>query len=197
MKLTAARDRQKAQPAPPRFGIRRSTTVNPLAIAAVSAACGMTVGALLAYFVDPKSGRRRRHTARDRATSRVRRGERRAAARARRTRSHAVGVARRTFNAARPRRREPFDDVTLARKVESELYRRARVPKGHISINAEDGFVFLRGVMDRQDDIERVEIATRQIKGVRDVENLIHLPGTPAPPSHPKSERLRSGNASR
>jgi hypothetical protein len=197
MKLTAARDRDKAQPTPPRFGIRRSMTVSPLAIAAASAACGMTLGALLAYFVDPKSGRRRRHTARDRATSRVRRGERRAAARARRTRSHAVGVARRTFNAARPRRREPVDDVTLARKVESELYRRARVPKGHISINAEDGFVFLRGVMDRQDDIERVEIATRQIKGVRDVENLIHLPGTPAPPSHPKSERLRSGNASR
>jgi hypothetical protein len=196
MLLTAARDRHKARPTPPRFGIRRSTAVNPLAIAA-AAACGMTVGALLAYFLDPKAGRRRRHTARDRATSRLRRGERRAAVRARRARSHAVGIARRTLNAARARHREPFDDVTLARKVESELYRRARVPKGHISINAEDGFVFLRGVMDRQDDIERVELATRQIKGVRDVENLIHLPGTPAPPSHPKSERLRSGNASR
>jgi hypothetical protein len=182
MLLTATRD-------------RRSTAVNPLAIA-TAAACGLTVGALLTYFLDPKAGRRRRHTARDRATSRVRRGERSAAARARRARSHGFGIARRTLNAARPRRREPFDDVTLARKVESEIYRRARVPKGHISINAEDGFVFLRGVMDRQDDIERVELATRQIKGVRDVENLIHLPGTPAPPSHPKSERPRSGNAS-
>ena len=197
MLLTAARDRHKARPTPPRFGIRRSTAVNPLAIAAAAAACGMTAGALLAYFLDPKSGRRRRHTARDRATSRLRRGGRRVAARARRAQSHAVGIARRTRNAARPRHREPFDDVTLARKVESELYRRARVPKGHISINAEDGFVFLRGVMDRQDDIERVERATRQIEGVRDVENLIHLPGTPAPPSHPKSERLRSSNASR
>jgi hypothetical protein len=194
MLLTAARDRHKARPTPPRFGIRRPTAVNPLAIAA---ACGMTAGALLAYFLDPKAGRRRRHTARDRATSRLRRGERRAAARARRARSHTVGIARRTLNAARPRHHEPFDDVTLARKVESELYRRARVPKGRISINAEDGFVFLRGVMDRQDDIERVELATRQIEGVRDVENLIHLPGTPAPPSHPKSERLRSRNASR
>jgi hypothetical protein len=197
MLLTAARDRHKARATPPRFGLGRSAAVNPLAIAAAAAVCGMTVGALLAYFLDPKAGRRRRHTARDRATSRLRRGERRAAARARRARSHAVGVARRTLNAAHPRHREPFDDVTLARKVESELCRRARVPKGHISINAEDGFVFLRGVMDRQDDIERVEFATRQIEGVRDVENLIHLPGTPAPPSHPKSERLRSGNASR
>ena len=199
MLLTAPRVRLSAPLTPTRFRPRRgrSTDVSPLAIGATAATCGMTLGALLAYFLDPKAGRRRRHSARDRAMSRVRRGERRAAARARRAESHAVGIARRTLNAARPRHREPFDDVTLARKVESELYRRARVPKGHISINAEDGFVFLRGVMDRQEDIERIEIATRQIEGVREVENLIHLPGTPAPASQPKSERLRSGNASR
>jgi hypothetical protein len=198
MLLTAPRVRLSAPPSPTRLGLRRgrSTAVNPFAVAAVAAACGMTLGALLAYFLDPKAGRRRRHTARDGAMSRVRRGERRATARARRAEAHAVGIARRTLNAARPRDREPFDDVTLARKVESELYRRARVPKGHISINAEDGFVFLRGVMDRQEDIERIEVATRQIAGVREVENLIHLPGTPAPASRPKSERARSGNGS-
>ena len=156
----------------------------------------MTLGALLAYFFDPKAGRRRRHTARDRTMSRARRGERRAAVRARRAESHAVGIARRTINAARSRNREPFDDVTLARKVESELYRRARVPKGHISINVEDGFVFLRGVMDRQEDIARIEVAARQIEGVREMENLIHLPGPPALPSHPKSERVRANDAS-
>ena len=199
MLFTAPRDRLKLRPTRTRFGHRRSAAVNPLAIAAAAAAaaCGMTVGALLAYLFDPKAGRRRRHSARDRAMSRARDGERRAAARARRAESHAVGIARRTLNAARPRHREPFDDVTLARKVESEVYRRARVPKGHISINAEDGFVFLRGIMDRHEDIERIEVATRQIEGVREVENLIHLPGTPAPASKPKSERLRSSNSSR
>jgi hypothetical protein len=199
MLLTARRVRSSAPPLPTRFGLRRgrSADVSPLAIAAAAAACGMTWGALLAYFLDPKAGRRRRHTARDRAMSRARRGERRAAARARRAESHAIGIARRTFNAARRRHREPVDDVTLARKVESELYRRARVPKGHISINAEDACVFLRGVMERQEDIERIEVATRQIDGVREVENLIHLPGTPAPASRPKSERERSSNGSR
>jgi BON domain len=197
MQFTAPHVGLKTRTTPPRFGLRRSAAVNPLAMAAAAATCGLTAGALLAYFLDPKAGRRRRHTARDRAMSRVRHGERRAAARARRAESHTVGIARRTLNAARPRNREPYDDVTLARKVESELYRRARVPKGHISINAEDGFVFLRGVMDRQEDIERIELATRQIEGVRDVENLVHLPGTPAPPSHPKSERSRASNASR
>jgi osmotically-inducible protein OsmY len=163
-------------------------------MAGAAAGCGIALGALLGYFLDRTAGRRRRHTARDRTLSRLRRGERRAAMRARRTESHAVGVARRTVNAARRGQREPLDDVTLAHKVESELYRRARVPKGQISINAEDGFVFLRGVMDRQEDIARVGAATRQIDGVREVENLIHLPGTPAPASRPKSERGRDGS---
>jgi osmotically-inducible protein OsmY len=170
--------------------------VNPLAIA-VAAGCGVALGALIGYFVDPRAGRRRRHTARDRAMSRVRRGERRAVVRVRRTESHALGIARRTVNAARRGRREPVDDITLARKVESELYRRARVPKGRISINAEDGVVFLRGVMDRQDDIDRTTAAARKIAGVRAVENLIHLPGTGAPASRPKSERAHAQNASR
>jgi hypothetical protein len=199
MTLRSPRIILSGPPARARSGIRRGRAVvaNPLAVAAAAATCGIALGAFLAYFLDPKGGRRRRHTARDRALSRLRRGERRAAGRARRAESHAVGIAQRTFNAARRRRREPFDDVALTRKVESELYRRARVPKGHISINAEDGFVFLRGVLERQEDIERIEAATRQIAGVREVENLIHLPGTPAPASRPKSERARSSNGSR
>jgi len=63
-------------------------------------------------------GCRRRHRARDRALSRLRRGERRAIVRARRAESHAVGIARRTVNARR-RAEEPSDDLTLAQKVES------------------------------------------------------------------------------
>ncbi|MGH2945217.1 MAG: BON domain-containing protein [Solirubrobacteraceae bacterium] len=163
-----------------------------LSMAVAAAACGIALGLLLGYFLDPKAGRRRRHSARDRAVSRIRRGERRAVVRARRAESHAVGIARRTVNAGR-RDREPIDDVTLTHKVESELYRRAGVPKGSISINAEGGVVFLRGIMDRQEDIERMEAATRKIAGVREVENLVHMPGTPAPASRPKLERERSG----
>jgi hypothetical protein len=173
-----------------RSGIRRERP-GPLSMAAGTAVCGIAFGALLEYFLDPKAGRRRRHSARDRAMSRMRRGERQAAMRARRAESHAVGIARRTFNARR--RREPLDDVTLAHKVESELYRRTGVAKGHVSINAEDGVVFLRGVVNRQEDIERIEAATRRIAGVREVENLLHMPGTPTPASRPKLEREHSG----
>jgi hypothetical protein len=198
MQVTASRIRLNVPPSRSRFRSGRGRSLAGISFAiAIAAVCGMALGAVIGYFLDPRAGRRRRHTARDRAMSRVRRGERRAAMRVRRTESHALGIARRTVNAARRGRREPVDDITLARKVESELYRRARVPKGRISINAEDGVVFLRGVMDRQDDIERTAAAAQKIGGVRAVENLIHLPGTGAPASRPKSERAHSQNASR
>ena len=161
-------------------------------IVAVATVGGLAAGALLEYFLDPKAGRRRRHTARDRMLARMRRGERRALVRARRAESHTVGVARRTINARR-RAEEPPDDLTLAQRVESQLFRRAGAPKGQVSVNAEEGVVFLRGVMEREEQIERLGDEARRIAGVRAVENLVHPPGTPAPASRSKLERQRSG----
>jgi osmotically-inducible protein OsmY len=82
--------------------------------------------------------------------------------------------------------------VALAHKVESEVFRRAGVPKGQIDVNAEAGVVFLRGVVERQEDIDRLQEFTSGIAGVRGVENLLHLPGTPAPASRPKLVRERA-----
>ena len=196
--IFARRMRLAARSTRPRFALlrryaRAAPARTPATSPAAAAAGGIALGAILAYFLDPRAGRRRRHATRDRALSRVRRGERRAVGRARRAESHAVGIARRTFNPRRFRRGEPLDDVTLARKVESELSRRAGVPKGQVVVNAEDGVVFLRGVIEPQEDIERLETATWRIEGVRGVENLLHPPGTPAPASRPKLERQRSG----
>src|SRR5688572_12375374 len=153
MLLSAPRKRPivapaRARSAPQRRGRRAADRRTRLTMPAAAAAGGLAVGALLEYFLDPRAGRRRRHVARDRALSRLRRGERRAAVRARRAESHAVGVARRTINARR-RQTEPLDDLTLAHKVESQLYRRARIPKGQISVNVDDGVVFLRGVLEQ------------------------------------------------
>src|SRR5215204_573045 len=196
MILSARRLRRTAPPAHTRLAIagrgpkaadRRASLSTP----AIAVAGGIALGALLEYFLDPNAGRRRRHVARDRALSRMRRGERRALVRARRAEARAVGIARQT-RSARRHHREPLDDVSLARKVESELYQRERLPKGQIVVNAEDGVVFLRGVMERREDIERMEAAARRIVGVRGVENLVHAPGTPAPASRPKLERQQS-----
>ena len=46
--------------------------------------------------------------------------------------------------------------------------------------------MFLRGVVEREGDIAGIEAAARRITGVRGVENLLHMPGTPAPASRPK-----------
>jgi hypothetical protein len=170
----------------------RRDRLRTFSMLAAAVACGLVAGALAEYFLDPRTGRRRRHTARDRTLSRLRRGERRTMRRARRAESHAVGVARRTISAHR-RGDEALDDLTLAQKVESQLFRRTGAPKGQVSVNAEEGVVFLRGVMERQEDIDRMGEEARRIGGVRAVENLIHQPGTPAPASRSRLERQRAG----
>jgi osmotically-inducible protein OsmY len=84
----------------------------------------------------------------------------------------------------RPARGEQPDDVTLAHKVESIVFRDPRFPKGQINVNAEDGEVFLRGQVDDPELVRELERSVSQVPGVRRVENLLHLPGTPAPASH-------------
>jgi hyperosmotically inducible protein len=178
-------------PRPRRVARRRSNQRAPRPNPAAIVALAVALGALLEYFLDPGAGRRRRHTARDRVLSKLRRGERRAAYRARRAGSRTVGMVRRRLN-ARHAPKLPADDVALAHKVESELFRRARVSKGQIDINAEEGAVFLRGIVERDEDIARLGGIAERIPGVRSVENLLHLPGTPAPASRPKLVRDRA-----
>ncbi len=113
----------------------------------VAFAGGVAVGALAAFLLDPLLGRTRRARLADQAVARY-------------------GT-------------EGYDanDVTLARKVESELLGRPDVPKGSVLVNVEQGRVVLRGRVDRpelRDDLTRLVLAT---DGVDEVENLVHLPG--------------------
>ena len=110
------------------------------------------LGAALAYFFDPNNGKRRRKA----------------------TVKRLAGFAR--------RRREGFqgspqDDVTLARKVESEIFRDAEVPKGAVDVNAEHGKVVLRGEVDSTELIEELVDKARGVQGVEEVESLLQTPG--------------------
>jgi osmotically-inducible protein OsmY len=140
---------------------------------------GAATGAALLFLLDPVTGRRRRKLAADQAAGKARRGWRRGGQAGRSATAEAHGLARRL----RHRHEEPkdFDDVTLARKVETEIFRDADVPKGRINVNAREGVVELRGELDSPDLIEALVEKTRKVQGVRGVENLLHLPGTPAP----------------
>ena len=73
-----------------------------------------------------------------------------------------------------------IDDVTLARKVETEIFRDRDAPKGRVDVNAQAGVVQLRGEVETSLIEELVE-KTRSVEGVKDVENLLHAPGEPAP----------------
>jgi osmotically-inducible protein OsmY len=140
---------------------------------------GAVLGALLAFFLDPQAGARRRHTTRDRILATFRRGRRKTARARRLVAAETYGVAQK----ARHRHEEPkeLDDVTLAHKVETVIFRDSHVPKGQINVNAQDGVVQLRGEVPDSGMIEDLVARTRSIQGVRDVENLLHLPEQPAP----------------
>ena len=141
-------------------------------------AAGLAAGAGVLYFVDSVSGRRRRRISGERAASSVRRAWRRTVRRGRRVRSTAYGATQ----SVRHRHEEPkdLDDTTLARKVETELFRDPNVPKGQININAQRGLVQLRGEVPNADMLDALVERTRKVQGVREVESLLHLPGTPA-----------------
>lgn len=77
-----------------------------------------------------------------------------------------------------------YDDATLKDKVESELFQDEHEAKGSISVNAQQGVVQLRGELPSQALIDALVDRTQQIHGVKDVESLLHLPGTEAPMHH-------------
>ena len=138
------------------------------------------LGAALVYFFDPQNGRRRRAQAKDRIPAFFRGKARHAERLGRTAQSQAYGVTQKVKHRKEEDKPQP-DDATLAHKVETEIFRNAEVPKGQINVNAENGVVVLRGEVEQSELIRDLEQKTRKVQGVREVENLLHTPGTPAP----------------
>ncbi|HZO96659.1 MAG TPA: BON domain-containing protein [Gaiellaceae bacterium] len=156
-------------------------------------AAGLVAGAVLAFFLDPARGRHRRRLLRERSAGAVRHSARRVGRACRAGALRARGRVDGALHRVRPRRRAPLDDAGLAHKVESMLFRDPHVPKGRLSINAERGAVFLRGEVESAELIDELAAAVRTIPGVREVVNLLHVPGVPAP--HPDGRRPRPGGS--
>jgi osmotically-inducible protein OsmY len=137
------------------------------------------IGAALVYFFDPQQGARRRNMLRDRVLAFFRRRGRQAQRMGRAASAEVYGAKQKATHL----REEPkeFDDQTLKAKVESEVFRPADAPKGDVDVNVEDGVVYLRGQVERQEMVEDLERRVRSVQGVERVENLLHLPGTEAP----------------
>jgi BON domain len=143
-------------------------------IGALLVACG--VGALAEYFFDRQHGARRRHMLRDRARAALRRRSRDAVRRAKYLEGVAEGLAHKAAHAVPgvSGDKEPPDDLALAQKVESIAFRKAGVPKGQVSVNADNAVVYLRGQLESDQQIGELVRATQAIEGVNGVKNLLH-----------------------
>jgi hypothetical protein len=143
-------------------------------------AVGFASGVVSMYLLDPVSGKRRRHVAREKALKLLRRGGREAARKAR----YGEGVAEGKVHAIKTEREAaPHalpDDVTLAHEVQGAIAREAGEAKGSVNVNAENGVVYLRGRASSRELSERLAAAAASVPGTRGVKNLLHLPGEPA-----------------
>lgn len=88
-----------------------------------------------------------------------------------------IGKARHIGQTPKPE----MDDVTLTRKVETVIFRGAKAPKSSVNVNVVDGVVWLRGEVKRPEQVRNLERKARSVPEVKAVENLLHLPKTPAP----------------
>lgn len=136
-------------------------------------------GAAAAFFLDPVSGKRRRHVTRDWVAARVRGIRRRTGRAGRAAGAQAYGAWQSVRHAEEAT--VPENDQTLAHKVESEVLRGSDVPASRILVNAENGVVVLRGVVGRPEEIGGIEDRVRRVNGVLGVDNRLHVEGTPAP----------------
>jgi osmotically-inducible protein OsmY len=143
---------------------------------------GAAAGAAVAWFLDPNDGARRRSVAQDKALKYARKGASEVEAQAKYAGGTVKGAAVQAApGSGREDAGERLNDPALAAKVQSEIFRDADAPKGDVSVNVEDGVVYLRGQVDSPDAIGGLEQAARSVEGVRGVENLLHGPGEPAP----------------
>lgn len=88
-----------------------------------------------------------------------------------------------------------LDDVTIARKAESVLFRGTGAEPGKIDVNAASGVLYLRGEAPDAETVRELIARAEAIPEVARVENLLHLPGEPAPTrtDTPPSQRKEAG----
>jgi hypothetical protein len=139
---------------------------------------GAAVGAAAAYLLDPVAGTGRRSRLRDQTGALIRRGEERADDLGR----HATNVVQGKVREMTTAPERSMDDGTVEARIRSEVLGRGDVDASGIVVNVEDGVAVLRGEVSGPDDaIAGIVDRTKAVEGVREVRNLLHVPGAPAP----------------
>jgi osmotically-inducible protein OsmY len=149
--------------------------LNPL----IAAATGIGIGAAAAYLLDPERGRTRRARIADQTAAAgrrlVHRGRQLARLQAGRLSGRVAEV--RHIADVQP----VLDDASLAQKLETKLFRSAKVPKGSININVEQGVAVLRGEVADAELRGELEAVALRVPGIGAVRKLLHAPEGAAP----------------
>jgi len=148
----------------------KASGISSKAVGAAGAA-GLAAG----YFLDPDSGKRRRHVARDRALGLIRRGAEKTQRQAEYRTGQVEGKVEAAKSKAAPEK-PAANDQALAERVKSEIFQPADAPKGSVNVNVERGIVYLRGEVKRPDQIRNLIEQARSVDGVAGVESLLHSP---------------------
>ncbi len=135
------------------------------------------IGAAIAYFADPDNGRARRVRMKDQLGARLRRREREAEQLARHTENLAAGAAARASGAGQF---TPVDDTDVVQAVKQALSA-LEFPTSDVTVDVVDGTAALRGQVATEEQKTKVEQTVSGVRGVRQVESWLHLPGQPAP----------------
>jgi osmotically-inducible protein OsmY len=144
----------------------------------ITFALGAAAGAAARHFLDAPH----RNQIRDQAAAKARAGAGQAAT----TATNAANKAKGAVASATPSHTPDLDDVGLARKVETEIFRDTEAPKGNVSVNVEAGVAYLRGEVASEEWIARLGDEAAHVEGVKGVNNLLHEPGKPAPAAEPR-----------
>ena len=140
----------------------------------------MAFGALLAYFFDPQNGRRRRALAGQRIPAVFRKASKKAGDVGDAATAQASAMKQKATHLSEEEKPQP-DDVTLARKVETEIFRDSDIPKGQINVNAENGKVVLRGEVEQPELIKDLEQRTKRSRACRRSRTCSTCPAQRAP----------------
>jgi gas vesicle protein len=153
---------------------------------------GIILGAVAMFILDPQNGRRRRSLARDQAIKARNTVDRAVTEdlpkRAEYLSGFAEGAKHKVKEAAEGGSdRRPENEVVLADRVMSQVFRDPDLPKGDVNVDASGTTVFLRGSVEDDSLVEEIEKRVRAVEGVDDVVNLINKPD--ADPSEERVEQ--------
>jgi osmotically-inducible protein OsmY len=137
------------------------------------------VGGLLEYFLDPAGGSKRRGSLMDKVQGMM--GQ--AGTSPQKVATYAGNQVQGKFKRAVGSQHDNDnpDDKTLKDRVQSEVLRDPTFGDAPINFNVENGIVVIHGELPTQADIDRLVSQVKNVRDVKGVENLLHLPGTPAP----------------